>query len=470
MTKQPLAAGGIRISELAGRGRNGKRLRSDTDQRTKLEALCDDFKLTLDYVFEEFDTSGRLPLAKRPKLLAALQQVEHGELKAIVFPYRDRSDRSIAVMTEVVERVDRAGGLLIAGGSVLTHRTADGWARSVLESFSNEMPSRLAQEKVRAAHVQAIGDGIPPYAPVPGYLKDLTTGRFVTDKPLVPVIREAFRMRDRSQSINTIRRFLAEHGIKRSYSGVESMLQSRAYLGLVVFGDLAYRGPGIDPADSTHEPVRAHPAIIRASVWQRVQDRKATRGRPSQSDRLLARQGVLVCGTCGSRMTATRSHGYAFYRCQHNASPDCKARATVAADRVEQLVVAKLKAHRELSQLRGVASADLGEQLHQAAREAKADLEAAVDAFQGVEGLGAAKRRIAALSGRWNAAEQEACRYGSREQARAATRRIDDWDRLTLDGRQAIIRAVIDRVVVDPVGGRAAWDERRVHVEFVGEG
>ena len=34
-TKLPRAAGGIRISELAGRGRNGKRLHSDDDQRDK---------------------------------------------------------------------------------------------------------------------------------------------------------------------------------------------------------------------------------------------------------------------------------------------------------------------------------------------------------------------------------------------------------------------------------------------------
>ncbi len=115
-TKRPLAAGGIRISELAGRGRNGKRLHSDTDQRGKLDRDCDEFGLDLDYVFEELDTSGTLPLVKRPKLLDALERMEHGEIKAIVFPYRDRSDRSIKVMTEVVERVDRANGLLIAGG------------------------------------------------------------------------------------------------------------------------------------------------------------------------------------------------------------------------------------------------------------------------------------------------------------------------------------------------------------------
>src|SRR5262249_37805982 len=147
-----------------------------------------------------------------------------------------------------------------------------------------------------------------------------------------------------------------------------------------------------------------------------------------KSDRLLARQNVLVCGSCGSRMSATNNRGEPYYRCQHNASPHCPARASVAAERVEELVVAELKAKRELAQLEGVASADLGEQLHQAARQAKTDLEAGIEAFAGVEELGAAKRRIAELTQRWKDAEREAETHGHTEAARAAFRRIDDWD------------------------------------------
>jgi hypothetical protein len=453
---RPLAAGGIRISELNGRGKNGKRLHSDDDQRDKLVTGCQEYGLDLDYIFEELDTSGTLPLAKRPKLLNAIERVERGDLKAIVFPYRDRSDRSIAVMTEVVERMDRAGGLLIAGGSVLTHKTADQWARSVLESFANEMPARYAREKVRAAHVAAVADGIPPYAPVPGYAKG-PEGRFVVVKKLRPVVREAFRMRDRGDSINTIRRYLAEHGVKRSYAGIESMLQSETYLGNVVFGELRKDG--------------AHEAIIKPDLWRRVQDRKASRGRQAKSDRLLARQGVLVCGTCGARMTATNNRGYAFYRCQHNASPDCAARATIAADRVEELVVSELKARRELMKLEGRASLDLGEQLHQAERDAETDLEAVVEALQGVKGLTVAKRKIDEMTERWERAKHEARRYGQTEKARTEMRKVDDWDRLPLDIQRGIVRATIDRVVVDPVGGRglsrSKWDAGRVDVQFV---
>lgn len=456
----PAAAVGIRISELAGRGKNGKRLYSDDDQSEKGAKLCADFGLAPAFEFEEFDTSGTLPLVKRPKLLDALERLESGEIKAIVFPYRDRQDRSIATMTDLVTRVDAANGLLIAGGSVITHRDPDSWARSVLESFANEMPARYAKHKVRAAHVRAVADGIPPYAPVPGYAKDPQTGRFVVVADLKPVIREAFALRDGGASINTVRAYLADRGVRRSYAGVESMLRSETYIGNVRFGDLRRDD--------------AHAAIIDPDLFWRIQGKRATRGRQAKSDRLLARQGVLVCGTCGARMTATNSHGYPFYRCQHNASPDCPARATVAAERVEQLVVSKLKAQRELARLGGFASADLGEQLRQAAKDAEADLEAAIATFAGVKGLGAAQRRLAELTACWETAKREADRHDRTEGARSELRRLDDWERLTLEGRRGIIRAVVERVVVAPVNGAglsgSKWDESRVDVQLFGEG
>jgi hypothetical protein len=486
-----LALVGIRISELGGRASKrggqlvaveGKNLRSADSQLDDGIALCDQFGLTFDGTFEEYDTSGTLPLAKRPEFEKAIQLVEAKQIKAIVFPYRDRMDRSIGTMTDVVQRIDAADGVLIAGGSIITHKDPDSWGRSVLESFANEMPARYAKHKVRQAHRLAIAEGIPCYAPVPGYVKP-TGGRFEVDESLRDVIVTAFEMRDAGKSINVIRRYLTDHGVVStrrgsegkplSYAAVESMLRSPTYVGLVVFGDLAYRGEGV-PVDAVEvAPVPVHEAIIDRALWQRVRDRKATRGRQSKSDRLLARQNVLVCGTCGARMTATSSNGHPFYRCQHSASPNCTARATVAAERVEELAVARLKARRELMTVEGRASVDLGERLLADARAAKARLEIAIDSFGG-DDLMAAKRKIAELREAWQAAEREAGRHDRVEGAAAEMRKVDDWDRLTLDGRRAIIRATVARIVIRPVSGLglsgSRWDASRVDVQFVGEG
>ena len=483
-SKTNLALVGIRISETGDRVKkngnavtaiDGKNLYSDKIQEADGIADVERFGLTYLESFFEYDKSGALPLDKRPEFERAIQRMENGEVKAIVFPYRDRADRSIATMSEAVRRVDEADGILIAGGSVLTHKDPDSWARSVLESFANEMPSRKAKYNVHKAHKAAIAKGIAPYPPVPGYVKP-TGGQFELDPSAAvrETMVEAFEMRDAGKSVNAIRRFITDAGIVSartgrpySYAGVESLLRSPTYIGIVKHGGLAYRGEGV-PVDSTDiDPVPVHEPLIDPALWHRVQDRKATRGRQPKSARLLARQQVLECKSCGTKMTATNNRGFAFYRCQHNASPDCAARATVSAERVEDMVVAALKSQRQLMKLEGRAAMDVGEQLHAEARAAKARYEAAIDAFGG-DDLGAAKRKLAEFRETWQAAEAEAERYDRTDKTRAWLRKLDDWDRLDLDVRQGIIRACVDRVVVapSPSSGFRQWDPKRVDVQL----
>jgi tRNA(Ile2) C34 agmatinyltransferase TiaS len=111
---------------------------------------------------------------------------------------------------------------------------------------------------------------------------------------------------------------LAEHGVERSISGVESMLRSRVYLGEIHFGELHNL--------TAHEPI-----IKDRAVFERVQRRTVSRGRQAKSERLLARLGVLRCGTCGSRMVINGYTGS--YRCGDSSANRCRRRAAVKADR-----------------------------------------------------------------------------------------------------------------------------------------
>ena len=93
-----------------------------------------------------------------------------------------------------------------------------------------------------------------------------------------------------------IQAWLAENGIERALSGVAWMLRSRMYLGEIHFGEL----------HNTH----AHEPIIKdRALFERVQRRTVSRGRQAKSERLLARLGVLRCGTCGSRMVINSDSG-----------------------------------------------------------------------------------------------------------------------------------------------------------------
>src|SRR5439155_25602347 len=139
---------------------------------------------------------------------------------------------------------------------------------------------------------------------------------------------------------------------------------------------------------------RSHQPLVDADTWARVQRMRLPRGPKSKSERLLARVGVLRCGTCGSRMVVgTANHGrYHLYRCPPVG--DCARRVTVGADIVERAVAERVQ--ELLEGMRGTASAASG--VEDAAREleaAQAALEAAIRAFSGLDDEAAARERLA---------------------------------------------------------------------------
>ncbi len=186
----------------------------------------------------------------------------------------------------------------------------------------------------------------------PGYAKG-KDGVFKPDPKTVGIVREAFELRAGGATVAEVRAFLASHGINRSVSGVRKMLTSRLYVGEVHFGG--------------HTPnLEAHPAIIDRELFDRVGRMVVTAGRKSKSERLLARLGILRCGSCGGRMSVSRTgNGYAIYRC---ANEDCSRQVTIMAEKVEQAVVqAVIEARRSLQ---GQAR---GEQQAQEAEDAAAE-------------------------------------------------------------------------------------------------
>ena len=88
-----------------------------------------------------------------------------------------------------------------------------------------------------------------------------------------------------------------------------------------------------------------HPAIVDVVTFQAVQKMRVSRGRRAQSERLLARLGVLRCGTCGSRMsvgsTGKKGKKYYMYRCPPVG--DCPQRVTISAPDVEEAVTAAVQ-------------------------------------------------------------------------------------------------------------------------------
>jgi hypothetical protein len=363
--------------------------------------------------------------------------VEGGEADVVVVAFLDRLVRSVAIQAEVVGRVeDAGGGILAVDVGEVSNGSASKWLSGTLLGAVAEYARRMTAERTQEAKRRAVERGVPPYPNVPPGYRRREDGRLEPDEN-ASTVAEAFRLRANGATVMQVREFLREHGVERSFHGVQALLCSRVVLGELHFGEV------VNDA--------AHPAIVDARTWQAVQRMRSPRGRRAKSERLLARLGVLRCGTCGARMVVGSTHaGSTFYRC--NPTSDCPRRVTVSADLAERVVV---DAVREL--LAGVSgSATVADGVAGAEREVESAeqlLDASVRAFTGLQDVDAARERLGELREQRDVARE---RLAELQAAAVPTVRVSaskDWDVLTLDEQRAIIRAVVERATVAPGRG-----------------
>jgi hypothetical protein len=306
----------------------------------------------------------------------------------------------------------------------------------------NEYQATAGGERSHEGKVKAVARGVAPFPNLPlGYRRREDRGTEV-DPETAALVAEAFRLRSQGSPIREVREHLRANGIVLSYHGVQAMLCNRFYLGELHFGALAN--------------LVAHPALIDPATWNRAQRQHVPRGRRPKSDRLLARQGVLRCGTCGARMViGSQTSGgkrYGMYRCPPVS--DCPQRVAISADLAEQVVEHEVQ--RLLSGMRGKASATSG--ATEAARElerrqAELDSAARLALGAGIEGEAAAIERLSELK---QARDEAAERLEELQAIDAAPLVIDadmDWTLLNLEERRGLIRAVVERAVVAPGRG-----------------
>jgi DNA invertase Pin-like site-specific DNA recombinase len=412
---------------------------SPSEQSERIAAAAARDGLELIETIEELDVSGGTALAKRAGLRRAVELVEAGEADVVVVAYFDRLVRSLTVQAEVVSRVEAAGGAILAVDvGQVTHNSAGQWLSGTMLGAVSEYHRRVTAERTQDSKRRAVERGVAPFANIPPGYRRGEGKRIEPDPRDAPTIAEAFRLRASGSTIMAVREFLRGRGIDRSFHGVQHLLTSRIYLGELSFGAL------LNPT--------SHEAIVDVETWTAVQKARSPRGRQAKSDRLLARLGILRCGTCGARMVVgTANHGsYPLYRC--NPTSDCPQRVTVSAEMAERAVVDAVREY--LDGVQGTAALDDSlDQAERALTQTESALDAAVGAFTGLDDVASAKQRLADLRDDRDRARDRVTELRAAA-APAITLTVDDWDVLTIDEQRALISAVIAEAVVSP--GRGA--------------
>jgi site-specific DNA recombinase len=432
------------------RGREGESFISPADQRTRIDDLCERMSIRLLGCREEIDVSGGTPLAERSGLRENVEDIEAGRAEVLIVGYFDRLARGLRVQEEVLGRVEAAGGEVLAVDyGRVSQETAAQWLSGTIMGAFFEYYRRAATERGADAQADAVARGVVPFPNVPPGLALDGDSRVVHTAEL-PVVIEAFEMRDEEATIKEIRHFLQNHGINRSYHGVQHMLGNRLYLGEIHFGELVN--------------LHAHEPAVDRALFERVQTRRVGRGRRAKSDRLLARLGVLRCGSCGARMIVgmQRQNGreYPFYRCPPNG--DCTQRVTISAVMAERVVVEATK--ERIKGEEGQASAEHDAQADaDAADVAQANLDAAIRAFSGLEEEPTAIERLGEL----RALRDEAVARWEHSRHLHSTLAVTvaDWDRFSLSAKRALIRTTVKEATVSK-GGKGSG---RIAVKLLGE-
>lgn len=428
-------------------GREGESFRSPDNQWSDILATAKRHGIVMANRDDDIDVSGTT--MQRRALRRGIDAIRDGEADVLVFAKLDRYSRSTLGGLQTLEEVEALGGSLYFGDIDVDTRTPTGrQIFTIMLSNAEREVAEKALEMARNAR-QATLDGVAISAPLPGYRRTKDR-RIEPDPKLAPLIRPLFEMRAAGKSWSHIRRWW--HGKTGEWVKLgrfRKMIESRLYLGELRYGDTL--------SDRRHTP------LVTPRLWEDAQTVTAARPpRSSESTALLA--GVLVCSGCMRPMTPSGGHGGTMYRCQsRNATSwTCAEPVSIMQARVDAWVVERFLEWSRVELRAMVTTGDLEDEF--ARVDARiADAEEELAAY--LDATSARSPRFAAGAAKREAAVEEAVAERKRLESERvvagiryqANERWDEWD---IDERRQMLRACIERVVVQPTrltsaGGRA---------------
>jgi DNA invertase Pin-like site-specific DNA recombinase len=462
------AIGIVRVSQV--NGRQGESFASPDEQRERIRAACERDGLQLVKTYDELDVSGGAILAKRPGLSKAVSAIEAGDADVVAAAYFDRLFRSLATQAEVVERVEQAGGQVLAVDvGEITNGSAGQWLSGTMLGAVSEYYRRSAKDRGNDTANAVVGRGVANRVPF-GYMRnagvdgvkvnpELDGKALVPDPERAPILRRIFEMRSDRYSWSAIIRWLDDEGIKpfapkrRQGSGewtvstLRNMIANDAYLGVVTLG--------------ARRSENAHEALVSRSLFKAAQSTQSVQRTGANAAGLAG--GLLVCGCCGRRLSVTGTNPS--YTCRRTAGGKCEAPTYVSKKRadahVEEMVVDVLSRGK----LDVIVSSQDVERLRQAWKDAQAELESFVVAASSLDAalfkLGLEARQDAVQSAR--DAFDEAV---AQAESAAVLPDVSGWAMLDLDGKRRVARVLISKIVVTPAISRGPNADVAARLEF----
>ena len=460
----------IRVSDT--RGREGSSFISPKDQLEKIEGYARLKGHEVVEVHKEFDQSGTRD--DRPLFQLALKRVDNKDTDGIIVAKLDRFARSVLGAKKALERIQKAGGQLIAVDNNFDTTTSWGKFGTTMMLAIAELEADRIRENWATAQRLAVERGIHIASrPPTGYVRPKDKNGKSEPLKLVKkdarVIHQVFLSRANGSSLRDLARLLQKEGVRGPYSNnvwtsaaVAKLLHNPVYLGQARSGVFVQDG--------------AHPPIVNRAEWEAAQAPRVIPTPHGGEGALLS--GILRCAGCRYLMkpdTMKDRHGerIRLYRCRgEHAAGDCTKRSSSLGQVIEPFVE---KAFFDALGPGGILAQPIGEMFD--IEEAQSRLKAAeydhrtwrdevsfkdigVSDFQA--GLIARQRKITDIEREIIAATTPP----SQELQDVITLR-EVWDEIPISEKRKILAAGIDAVMLR--GSRKLALSERIVILFHGE-
>jgi hypothetical protein len=414
-----------------------------------------------------------------------VEAIEAGDVEAIVAYNLDRLTRDdLRGVEDLIDLLNRHG-VDVQGvrSGEFDLSTAHGRAQARNAGVWARLESEKASERLRDKMTELVNAGRPNGGPTPyGYrrtgakMADGTDTRTLVPEPAeAAIVAEAVGRIAAGETLTRVADDLNARAIARTKGGPWTLtnLKQMALNGLYA-GRRMHHGRDAGPLDAERCP-----PIVDEGTWRRavalLTDESRRQRRSSR--RYLLSGGLLVCGRCGTALRSKPHHSggqrVPSYACPTSKVGGCggvSVRAVeleqwvadMAVRRIESAAFARALRGRSTDQDVARTATRLEAELDQLAK-LQADGDITLREWQTMQA--GIRRRLA---------EAQAVMAGDTTDAAVGRyagqvgRLAGEWDTIPLDRRQAILRAVIDHVVIAPIGrghGRS-FDPGRVSIEW----
>ncbi len=267
----------------------------------------------------------------RPEFKAMLTYLKrHRDVAAVLCYKIDRLYRNMHDYAEL----DEMDWVTIVSATEGLPENATGKLVGVIQAGMSRFFSHQLSERVSLGMETKAKHGLwPSYAPV-GYVNQGRGEGIEPDPERADLVRELFRKYVHTgMTLNELTEWARRKGLRTrqggslSRSAIHKLLSNPIYMGVIRWRGTQYQG--------THEP------LISAELFQRAQDTLQGRGH-TWTERSYPYRGLLLCGRCGCKITASLIKGkYAYYHCT-GARGGCDVRY-LRQDRLGEALVSVVK-------------------------------------------------------------------------------------------------------------------------------